>query len=273
MYQTYVMQKGVQNIEVQLKTTLEQIGKYTENAIKPSIVVNDNGNYQDITYVSRTDGELDSPNKLFMWIGKDVESMQGIWNGSRIYPGYSGLADLENSNNYEINTTGCDLNNVENIVKEIADIDTYSETSALYFVYANSLGSVKERFWDNGANLPTSLFSITSFNGADSNISLNNLNSKPDEIGDIYYLTYSAYGIRLDNNGELKLIWNFRPWKNETHNNGSERLLAENITKFQAWSESGGSIIRFYICATDDDIKIAGASDNWEYCKESTVVR
>ena len=268
MYQTFVMEKGVQNIEVQLKTTLEQLGKYTENAIKPSIVFNNNGTYQDIGEITtKTAGKLDSANKLYMWIGKDIESMQGIWNGSRVYPAYSGLADLKNSSGAIIITTDCNLSNVDDIVENITgktDITANGSRSALYFVYGNSSGTVKSRFWDNN---PSSLFAINAYN--ENNLTLN---ISAPEIGDIYYLAYSAYAVKLEGS-TLKLIWNFRPWENQTYSNGSEHIIAENITKFYVWSESGGSLIRFYICATDSDIKVVGGNDNWEYCKESVVLR
>ncbi len=269
MYQTYVMQKGVQNIEIKLKTVLEQVSKYTENAIKPSVVFYNGINYQDIIYISKTAGELDNNNKLYMWIGKDVESMQGIWDGSRIYPAYSGLADLENSTGTSITTPDCDLRNVDDIVESITgkgDISVFPNRSALYFPNANSTGNAQSRFWDNN---PTSLFTITSPYIASNSLTVS---PQPREIGDMYYLTYSAYGIRLDN-GDLKLLWNFRPWENQNFNNADDVLLAENITKFQVWSESGGSLIRFYICATDPDIALISSNDNWEYCKESAVLR
>lgn len=89
---------------------------------------------------------------------------------------------------------------------------------------------------------------------------------------EIYFLSYSAYGVRL-NNDTLELVWNFRPWNNENFNSGQTLILVNNITQFRVWSESGGSIIRFYICGTDGDILKALGRDDWEHCKESVVVR
>lgn len=281
MYRTYVLQKGIARVEISLKTTIEQLTNHIERSIKPSLsIVLNNGTYENINYINtRSEGNFSAatPPLAFVWVGKDVESMQGIWDAGKnmVYPGYSGFANVKASSGKDINTSDSNLDSIDSIQSEITNITVTAERSALYFVYADSNGTTQQRFWDPN---PSSLFSIASYNtvssgDADDNITLYDT---PEEIGDIYYLTYSAYAVTYNQGTQqLNLVWNFRPWKNphEDYSDGTSRLLLENVTKFQVWSESGGSIIRFYICAGDVDIRNAIGNDNWEYCKESVVIR
>jgi hypothetical protein len=184
-----------------------------------------------------------------------------------IYPGYSGLANVRDSNGSFIITTDCNLSLIDAIQLSITNVNdplngaNPTPRSALYFVYADSNGTVQDRFW----TLPTtSLFGITRFNVPTDGVIT--LNPQPPEIGERYYLTYTAYGIRLTPNGTLQLFWNFRPWNGETVFTGQALTLMENATSFEYWNESQGTMLRFRVC-------LGGERSDAVVCKEGVVLR
>ena len=187
-----------------------------------------------------------------------------MWNDDkkRVYPAYSSIIDVQHSSDKNIATVDDNLSQIEDIVKAITDQNDIftNHIEALYFVYANSSGTVQERFWKN----PSSLFAIDSVE--DKNITLN---TKPDEISDKFYLTYTAYGLQVDDKHQdhnLTLFWNFRPWNNETVSNGEKITLIQNVTEFKMWSEGGGGVIRLELCVTDE-------SSITVFCKEAVAIR
>ena len=182
VYENYMIQKKVSSLELETKIVLDQIVKYLENSIKPSIARYDGSNYEAIADTSKFDANTSSNDSgYFVWIAKDIESLRGIWNDDkkRVYPAYSSVINVEKSSDKNIVTVDDNLSQIKSIVGAIINLnenDVFSNhIEALYFVYANSSGTVQERFWQN----PSSLFVVDSV--SDKNITLN---KKPDEISD-----------------------------------------------------------------------------------------
>jgi prepilin-type N-terminal cleavage/methylation domain-containing protein len=267
VYENYMIQKKVSSLELETKIVLDQIVKYLENSIKPSIARYDGSNYEAIADTSKFDANTSSNDSgYFVWIAKDIESLRGIWNDDkkRVYPAYSSVINVEKSSDKNIVTVDDNLSQIKSIVGAIINLnenDVFSNhIEALYFVYANSSGTVQERFWQN----PSSLFVVDSV--SDKNITLN---KKPDEISDKFYLTYTAYGLQFDSehsDHNLTLFWNFRPWNNKTVNDGNTSVLIQNVTEFKMWSEGGGGVIRIKLCITDDN-------NITTFCKEAVALR
>lgn len=268
-YDNYNHQNDVANLQSKSKQTLDQIINYLNESIDGSIAKFDGANYIDIDTITTFD-DINNSN-YFVWIQKDTESLRGIWDEGkqRIFPGYSGLANIIDSNNTFVVTSpnDCDLSFINQIQQDITSItDPLNGTNptpraALYFVYGNAAGTTESRFW----KAPTSsLFPITSIS---SNIIT--LQNKPDEISEHFYLTYSAYGLHLQNNGELRLVWNFRPWNNESVANGESLLLMQDVVSFNFWSESEGTIIRFKVCLSTSFNDTSAPI----FCKEAMVTK
>jgi prepilin-type N-terminal cleavage/methylation domain-containing protein len=266
-YRNYVYQKEIADLQSRSKQMLDQLGVYLERSLKPSVARYDGINHRSIWGLGVTDANLSNGNYL-EWIGKDTESLRGIWDETknRIYPGYSGLANVRDSNGTFVITTDCNLSVIDTTQEDITDVpdslDGLNATprAALYFVYANSDGDVSQHFWVN----PASLFGIAALDGPNGIITLD---SMPPEIGEQYYLTYSAYGIQLEADGTMWLYWNFRPWNGETVTAGTKLLLMENVTSFEYWSESEDTILRLKVC-----LGIPG-DDETTFCKETVVLR
>lgn len=266
-YRNYVYQKEIASLQSRSKQLLDQISGYLEDSIKPSVARYDGAVHESIWGLGVTDANGSVGGGHFLeWIGKDTESMRGVWNGSRVYPGYSGLADVRDSSGLQIVTSDCNLSYLKDgaddgIPTSITGVSAQGGGSALYFVYADSDGDVSQRFWVN----PTSLFGIAALDEVNGIITLQN---RPDEIGERYYLSYTAYGIQLEPDGRMYLYWNFRPWNGETvFADGVKLLLMENVASFAYWSESENTILRLKACLeTEND-------PGTIFCKESVVLR
>lgn len=269
-YENYAMQRSISNLQLKTTASLEIITAYLHHAIQPSVAIDgDTLDHESIAYITRGGESTIDSTKALVWIGKDTESLRGIWKdtnetGKRVYPAYSGLANIEESNATHINTTDCDLSDVGSIQDAIVNGNT---SPAIYFVYANSEGNAESRFWQAD---PTSLFEL---NEAELANDLLVMDDTPAEISERYYLSYSAYALRFDN-GNLMLKSNFQPWDGETYadNIDNTHTLVDNVESFEVWGEGGGSIIRMRLCLTDPQLEML-VGDEFEYCKESAVIR
>lgn len=270
-YRNYVYQKEVAALQSRSRQLLDQLSGYLERAIKPSIARFDGTDHRAIWGLGLADANR-SNGYYLEWIGKDTESQRGVWNGERVYPGYSGLANVRDSNGTFIVTSDSNLSIIDTMQYDITGVSdpldgTYpAPRSALYFVYANSDGTVQERFWDNGGDTLQSLFGIKEFDMPVGGVIT--LASVPAEIGEQYYLTYSACGIQLEDDGTLYFYRNFRPWNGDViSQDGIERhILMENVVSFRFWSESFDTILRLRVCLRDND-------PDTTLCKETAVLR
>jgi len=272
-YENYAFHRDISDLQSRSKQVLDQISKYLDNSLKSSIA-----QYNSATPVHRAISEIDfangdvniTNNRFLEWIGKDIESMRGIWSDgeNRVYPGYSGFANVRDSNATDIVTTDCNLSYIEPVQNAITAqplaLAAGGQRTAIYFVYANSVGTVAQRFWDNNGS---SLFPVSGFTPDTGIITLS---EPPGEISENYYLTYSAYGVQLDNAGNLFLYWNFRPWNGDSINNDAQqRLLMQDVTEFKSWGQSDGSVIRLRVCLSVD----ISDPDAPEFCKEAMILR
>jgi len=263
-YRNYLYQKEVADLQSRSRQLVDQITHYLERSIKPSVARFDGGNHTGVWELGLSDANQ-SNNAYLEWIGKDLESQRGEWNGTMVYPGYSGLANVRDSIGPNVITADCNLSLIDPIQNRLtgetlimAGANRYR--AALYFVYANSQGDAMWRFWD----VPyASLFPVVGLDGPNGIITLA---SSPQEIGELYYLTYSAYGIQLAADGTLWFFWNFRPWNGDTVLQGQASRMMENVTSFEYWSESRGTLFRFKVCLRGDDPEV-------RVCKEGVVLR
>lgn len=302
LYRNYIIQNQSLRMELILQNTVDKISNYIESSIRPSLALRNGTNITSMDDVqTMVDGNITNDtaatasNRALMWIGKDVESLQGVWVGDRRLPTYSGVVDLNASSGTLVATRNITNDNADRISQTQAIVErliggrnaavptdaNINSRYALYFPYANSDDTTANRFWDVNS---TSIFPITSFAnavvGRNQNITLAR---QPAQMGEKFYLAYSAYGITYDlsadgQDGNLSLTWNFRPWNGDTlatfeANTNNNFLLLEEVTRFSVWTESGGSILRMYLCIGDRRLRRAIGSNNYQYCKESVVVR
>ena len=266
IYDVYIFQKELSTLQLKSRRVLSQISNYLDRSIKQSIAEHDSSNdtYKSIFSDVVANSATTSQNTFLIWIDKDLESKKGLYKNGENYPGYSSLLNLKESNGTYLKTVDCNLSIVSQFTSDIVG-GSEQNRSAIYFLYANSKGDVESRFYKN----PTSLFGIGSFISETEM----NLSKKPEQIGDIYNLTYTAYALQLDDDrssddyGKLKLYWNFKPWQNENINDANSSFLSDNISSFEYVSQSDGTVIRLKMCFK---IKM---SDKNEFCKEAVVTK
>lgn len=318
LYTNYILQKASLRLETMAQNTLNILGNQLQNSIKDSVALVGTGanDYKSIdTIETQADGDFTKTSavKGVVWIAKDRESLQGMSTldiDNKTIPAYNGIADFSESGG-EIMISGvphtkvvskcpeydtvhknnsaevvCDFTSIKEIVQNITGSD---KDSGLYFTYGNLEGNVYDRFWQKPLGTHRSIFGLDpAYNFTERETLV--LDQKPNQIGDIFDLVHSAYGLIWTANpqigthlqtGSLSLITGINTWRKTNPTNfedqlkdtNAKHLLLEDVTKFYMWTESGGSIVRMYLCLGDLDVEDALGIDNYEICKESVVLR
>ena len=265
-YRNYVDQREISDLQTRSKQVLNQLTDYLEDAIRPSAALFNGAAYADAWEAGVSD--VNGTNYL-VWIAKDSESLRGVWSDAhgRIYPGYSGVANVETSTQNTIRTPACDVSIIDAMQGDLVPdrpnwIDGADYRSVIYFVYANADGTVQERFWDWPA---VSLFRISGVTGSDTI----NLADAPAQISDRYYLSYTAKGIHAVGEA-LYLYDDFRPWNAQTVTAAKSYILTENLESFEFWSESAGGLLRLKLCLNNGAGSLNGKI---VFCREAAVLR
>jgi len=248
-------------LQSKIRYIIEFIEKRANSAIVDSIVIGDS--YNPLSSSARPTNNTDR----IQWIGKDIESLQGIWDDTAQMnlPCYSGFVDVEGSSGVDISTPFSNLDCVTTIQESLTQIGV---VPALYFVNADMNGTAEQRFWDAD---PKSLFEV---NTTRLNILLaTNIDTilplikEPAEISERYFLSYSAFAISLEGSS-LYFYDNYRPWNGQVYSDGRRNLISDNISTFQVWGESAGTILRLNVCVTQ---KLSGLNDDAKLCKEAVI--
>jgi len=237
IYQSHNLQKSIASLELKSRIALEQITNLLERSIWESL-------------------DLSGYPAQYRWIDRDIESLQGSWDGTINAPIFSGILDLSASSEFNmvaLNSTFVTPNN---------PYGRAWNDYALCFVYANSAGTQDDRFWVTG----NSLFPIASITAPSIT-----LTKRPTQIGDLAYLSYTAYGLTLAN-GLLTLSHDWQPWKAGDFPKESN-LLSDGVESLEIWQEGEGSLVRIKLCLSDETIKIFSGNPNYQFCKESVVLR
>jgi prepilin-type N-terminal cleavage/methylation domain-containing protein len=250
-YEAYIQKEAAGQLETETKVMVEQIAAHLQNAIKESVVVLGSSS-NCVGHISNVPSSTTLPG--IAWVGENVEGRLGVWDATKgqYMPGWSGYADLNQSDTIKIVTTGSDLTNLETIIDDLSGNSgsLSNNFSAVYFVGDGTIANACDEFINyNIANkFPTFMYPINSFLGSTLKF---DTAKQPTTIKEHYKLAWSAYAIVL-NGTNLELVYNFRPWSS-TKNTialGDRTTLGENISTFAVKYESG--LIRFNVCITKD---------------------
>ena len=113
-------------------------------------------------------------------------------------------------------------------------------------------------------------------NNSDENLTFRAMPSKkfsdnvsPLKIAEQYYLSWTAYGLRVENEGgdkKLYLYYNYRPWNGEEMvKDGQKTLLLNNVTQF--FYSATGTTFKFHICVSNG----VEGEDRVVFCRDSLV--
>ncbi|MGP1561551.1 MAG: type II secretion system protein [Helicobacteraceae bacterium] len=338
LFESYVIQRSILKTELAIQNFYDTMDNYLSNSITQSISIRNGEFTADDSSIkdgfrpiyeieTRSDGDMTDPKnkRALLWISKDIQSLQGIWNDAAQIqePGYNTVADIEKSKDHQIYSPNLNTN-MDNIRRLVTAYKTGSEQDykydvGIFFPYGNLDGRQYDRFWKPAAS---SIFLIVELMknyepGLDMfQLSVADLAYKPKEIGDVFNLSSMASGIYYnidndhpENNQTIRLVWDFVPWGANIHyelkateeGGGSSSssgwnfpprdiflpfkfnhavgkkefhdfVMLEHVTKFQVWSESGGSIIRMFLCVGDPKLRRFVKPD-FEVCKESVILK
>jgi type II secretory pathway pseudopilin PulG len=279
VYDNFATQRNILVLQQQTSRTLKQLEHYFNSAISDSMVMGKDAvpaDAEDIFSTDYTEGNLEDNN--FTWIHRSKELLRGVWSNplQENYPVFSGIIDVNASDDDEMQVFDSNLSWFDSMAENLTQQADFNITnggnvnyrSALYFTSAETAGTTQTRFW-NGEN-SGSLFGIRRVGqvGYDSNLTLS---KAPTEIGEKAWITHTALGLRLNDDRNLTLVTNFRPWnpENARISTGTEHTICKNVESLRIWGSTARTMIRIRLCLSmnfDD-------ADTRTYCKEAMVLR
>lgn len=279
IYISYVYSKEVERSQNDLRRTLDIIGARLTHRIKNSTVgmsgsadkvlgVNDptlqGGTHTTLAWVAKAYESQRSTGSNSGWSGfltiTDWNSTSGVRNASTQDSNFSHVVSVENSDFFGFN----------NVRLVFAGNDGRGD---MPWEYGKSWG------WVDGDSTITpmdknnsSYYNITRID--DENITvtpMNPWNHAPVPGSGEYYLARSAYALNVNNNKELVLYYNFRPWLGEKINDANTKsvTLLENVDSFQ-FIEMGG-ILRVTLCVTPPEDFPKEIMEDAEFCRERSI--
>ena len=283
VYENYAMQKETVRLSSNANQVITKIEKYLKRSIRSSIMFNNgnkvagvldvynSGNYTPIEMVASEEMDGD---EFLIWVDKDKENLQG--DGPN--PNYNGWINIKTSSGNTIRSVDNKFGNIINVDKNI--LGSLTASPSIYFVYGNNQGTPYEKFYNT-----TTLTTSTAIFSMDTALAINDndfkLTTTPQELGEIYYFSYTAYALKLKNN-VLSLVYDFQPWekltsganigKGETILDGKEETISNNVSSLKIWSEY--SSIRIKVCLTSNQvigIDGSGKNEYAEVCKERNL--
>lgn len=275
IYENYLNQRGIYKASVKSETTVNQIANRLANSIPGTVIGRKDAlNFESIESVPPGDDSY----RIIEWIGKDIDGFQAITNntaGSFITflskpPVWSGYADVDASSKDQLNTPGSKLDKANTIIGNLSKKGSTLATSAILFPEG---GGVAKHLGFSGGIDEANINPIVGNTGGE----LINLEVKANRtIKEHYAMSWTAYAIVPENAHtlpgsdvevfDLRLYYDYQPWEGETFLNGSNSLLAKNISVLRYKGE--GNTIRIKLCQ-QEEIK----GHIFSSCKEKAVIR
>lgn len=208
---------------------LEQVSKYFENAISASIVNLDKNNTTGNCTLP-TSG--DNNDYTVAFIAVDHDSLRGMWNGTTYLPGWNEDVNVSGST---MGVFGANYNYASAITTALNGAGTLTNSA----VYNNSRNAA-----NNGGCLDYRLNAISTdinntkflkISNFPTNATLILHRSLDDDNKKRAYLLRSAYGFRVQSDGNFTMYTNFQPWNDERYNtHGTAQLLGQKVAHFYA---------------------------------------
>ena len=232
-YENYLLSYQLSKASYKTDVALEQMARRLEYRIPyTGISIHDISDPDTIAPLSQV-----NPNhKIIAWIGQAYEARRGEYNGSMDYPGWSGFADLNESNKTQLKTKGDDLAIATRIIQPIyeTNLSQVNNGCALTFTtYPENVDILTAYGWKKPTGTdPTDIFAV---HAQDSSTLIYD-DIQPKKVYEHFTIGCSAYAIvpkpNAQGNHDLYLYYNFRPWKGERFSDGKSVLLVQNVTKF-----------------------------------------
>jgi len=265
VYQNYTQSKANNELQVNTELTVQQIANRLQYRIKDSVIARVPG----VGFNGLASAAANAT--VVEWIGYDIDGWLGDdTNTSPTWSGFIDVDDFANSNANILVSPASDFRvnqRVDNIIQGLSAGSSVVD-AAIFFTGANS-DVLTDYGWDGLAQLDQNdtaahrvgaaaavnriIPGVDAFNGVD--------------IYEQYQLSWTAYALELDNNGTLRLYYNYQPWLGEQYNdgNGDDAILAQNVTT--AKLRTIGDMINIQVCISENNI----TGSEYSICKEKAI--
>jgi len=255
VYKSYILERATHRSSIKTELAATQLANRLLYAVPGTVIgrKSSDKSYRDISSLDSEDYDI------LEWIGYDNDSFS-----AKRQPGWSGFIDLDDSNKTDLKTRGSDLNNTDLIIRNLTDGSTNIGDAAVFF--PGQYDAYNVGYTHNGDK-----------NGAikvdgssqDDDLVVEDLTGKT--ISEFYKLSWSAYALVPSDNGDgtfdLKMYYNYQPWKNEEYSDGNSTVLVRNVTVFKFVGSD--TTVRFKICQRE----MITNDSNITICKEKAVIR
>ena len=283
VYKNYLQSRAINTLETQTELVLEQISKRLAIRVKGSAIgkkTDDNGRGHG-DFVSTSSTQLNNNFPILEWVAYSYESFQdGSWTG---------FIDLNNPSTNSTKATGilggslatpgsrlltqASQNSPASANQNIRDLTNYQasiENQNIGVIFKGTNLNSNSSFGYN--NSTARAVALVANNTQDT--SLNVIGYEGTLISEQYYLLHTAYAIvpgqaSADNDFNLFLHYNFRPWVGQEYTDGNRDLLATNVTRFNFTEANGVLVLK--LCIRDAGRSLDPTEAETTVCKTKAV--
>jgi len=269
VYESYIVQRALHKSTIRTELATQQIATRLTYRIASSVVGREpiaGGGFKPIEELESLDANTYT---ALEWIGYDADSYD-----SQLKGGWSGIADTESValNRTTIPTPASNLGVTAQIIAKLGgNIDDG------VIVFAGGEYSPHKIYNAKCMGFGGDISCISPITGIIGDETIQLVDDVPKIVTDQYVLGWTAYAIVPENckitpyrSCDLRLYYNYQPWKGESYIDGGSSLLAENITSFKY--TGNGDTVRIKLCIRED-IGMDIEKDYMGVCKEKAVIR
>jgi len=249
VYESYIIQRAQYRANIKTELALTQIANRLRYAIPATIGIRKDSPasaFEDILATTVQDV------KVLQWVSYDGDSFEAITSDADRKPGWSGFCDVnatESGAANTISTPGSNPTLANTIISNLGG----SGIKGSHIFFASNTGEY------TGAS-----FSVRGGSGETLNATI----GTDTIISERYKLAWSSYALEVDDNGDLRLHYNFTPDRGvNIPDPGNSQLLLHDVTNFR-FKYSGGAF-RLKICKRERIGMDANATIH--ACKEKVV--
>jgi prepilin-type N-terminal cleavage/methylation domain-containing protein len=263
VYESYILSRTISGTSYKLDVAASQIAKRLSYRVNGTEIARDVTNPDPATNIIPMVNNSGEVYQHIEWIGRAYEARRGKWDGSKLMPGWSGLADLNRSTITTLYTPGSDLQIAQDIISPLYNIDIATEDKCAIIFYDTGQSDPLEAYGWN-SQPPISAHKVKK--SATNAFAFSDTTTKK-YASDIYDLSCSAYALRWTSDKKLRLYYDYRPWLGEKYSDGKNVVLVENVTAFMTRKRDIDGAIQFRLCVKEKRLNAAEV----EFCTKKVV--
>lgn len=264
-YDYYIQSLSESRFQAQSEVAVEQIANRLSYRLPGSEIVRQ-GSLSTFTPLASTTDDPTSNVTILEWIGLDGDGWRG--DGGSTLPTWSGFIDVDWTMTLaadQLMTPESNTTRINAVLSTLAPSGTFTGNLGLFFLQDTNFNVTQGLGW-NGIVTDQTRTVHPVDSSANDRLAATVTNFTGQKIYEFYKLSWTAYALRHDRTtGELRLIYDYRPWDGQTYQNGTSVVLMENVDTFRYLSI--GDAIKVQVCTRDLNLTTGAYS----VCKEKTV--